>query len=341
MAQRGPSGRHFVFTVHDYANLGDGVPRWPQWQYLVFQEEVGEEGRPHIQGYAQFSRGVRAATFTGYVREYFDCAPEHSVHTEVAKGSDQDNEDYCSKEELDANGRSQRLGGPYRFGVRQAIAAKKGGRSDVLELKRDLDAGMSIVEVSDKHFSRFLHAERGIRNYKRLHTKPRDPAVAPMIYLVLGPSGTGKTRMAYDISGSGDPDRSSEVYWHPGGKWWDDYDGQRIVVFDEFYGHKLPFTQLLQILDRYPLRVETKGGSVQFTATEFIFTSNQDPKYWYSAERTHQVRWEDNPLNRRLMEFGEVIYTGPLDEPVAGVANAPSLGEYQHVAFQQFGPTVQ
>jgi len=64
-----------------------------------------------------------------------------------------------------------------------------------------------------------------------------------------------------------------------------------------------------------------------------VFTSNQEPEDWYDPQRTHQnMRWEDNPLKRRLDEFAQIIYMGRIDrrpqlaiiEPV--VEGQPRLG---------------
>lgn len=290
MANRGPQSTHWCFTVHGHQVLCLDLPEGVQ--YLVYQEELPPSNALHIQGYIQFETKKRGTWVTNLITELFEPA-EGNPHTEPARGSDEENEVYCTKDET-------RESGPYRFGVRVPHAGKKGGRSDLVKVKRLLDEGATMKRISEESFGDFVRYERGIRNYKRLHTLPRDGP--PEIFVFIGPSGCGKTRTARECFPA--------AYWHPGGKWWDDYDGEAVVVFDEFYGHKLSFSQLLQVLDRYPLRVETKGGSVHLSATTFVFTSNQDPQDWYNAEKTHQGEWRENPLKRRLDEFGHITYMG-------------------------------
>lgn len=59
-------------------------------------------------------------------------------------------------------------------------------------------------------------------------------------------------------------------------RWFDNYEGQRVMVIDELrwkslgeYGIPL----LLRILDSNPCRVEVKGGFVGLKATWIIITS--------------------------------------------------------------------
>ena len=69
---------------------------------------------------------------------------------------------------------------------------------------------------------------------------------------------------------------------------------------------------------------------MEFTSKIIIFTSNQEPCDWYDGEKTHQVSWETNPLNRRIQEFGEMIYLS--DSPAhqaqffEGNNNHPGVG---------------
>jgi len=306
MANRGPQSTHWCFTVHNHTCIPldvDIVGR--PIQYLVFQEELPQSLALHIQGYIQLERKVYGAFVHNLLMELFEPA-EGGPHQESARGSDQDNEDYCTKEET----RVPDGGGPYRYGVRVPHAGKKGGRSDLLAVQRKLDTGASIKRIAQEHFSDFAKYERAFRNYKRLMVEPRN--ARPEIFIHIGPSGCGKTRHVRETY----PD----AYWHPGGKWWDDYDGETVVVFDEFYGHKLSFSQLLNVLDWGQIRIETKGSSAQLAATTFVFTSNQDPQDWYDKEKTHQPDWETNPLKRRLDEFGVIVYWDgwrrPLPEPL-------------------------
>jgi len=82
--------------------------------------------------------------------------------------------------------------------------------------------------------------------------------------------------------------------------WWDGYGGQRDVIIDDFYGG-LRFSFMLQLLDRYPLRLQTKGGSVVLLATRFVITSNKHPSDWYNYDKFGQHAWP--AFNRRIDEI--------------------------------------
>ena len=136
------------------------------------------------------------------------------------------------------------------------------------------------------------------------------------IILIIGPTGTGKSREARRLC------EGVSSYWMgSNGKWWQDYWGEHTVVWDEFYGHCCPYSILLRILDRYPLKLEFKGGGIEFVSRRIIFTSNQEPEHWYNGERTHQMSWDQNPLNRRIREFGRIIRTGAVHQGPAVPAN--------------------
>jgi hypothetical protein len=62
--------------------------------------------------------------------------------------------------------------------------------------------------------------------------------------------------------------------------WWDGYDGQEVIVIDEFYGW-LKRDFMYRLIDRYPMMLEVKGGAVPMQAKHVIFTSNKHPKEWY------------------------------------------------------------
>ena len=142
--------------------------------------------------------------------------------------------------------------------------------------------------------------------YKRLKVPKRNWAME--LIFIIGPTGTGKSKEARRLAGEG-------AYWMgSNGKWWEDYWAEHTVVWDEFYGHSCPFSLILRILDRYTLKLEMKGASIEFSSRRIIFTSNQEPEHWYNAEKTHQMSWVDNPLCRRIREFGRIIRTGAVHQ---------------------------
>ncbi len=206
------------------------------------------------------------------------------MHLEQMKGTPTQCEIYCSKEDPD----------PFTIGSKPT----QGKRTDLILLKEALDdPALSLKQVWDEHFPAMLKYDQAAKRYKLATTPPRDGTVAPEIHIHTGPSGCGKTR----AMPTGD-----DVYWHPlTEKWWDGYTGQSTVIFDEFYG-QLKYQFMLRVLDRYALTVETKGGTVQLTATKFYFNSNQPHTHcWQKAQSDYHLCLLS--FYRRIEEFGTVV----------------------------------
>jgi len=131
---------------------------------------------------------------------------------------------------------------------------------------------------------------RGFTALKLELSVPRTEA--PEVIVIFGPTNSGKSHFCREAS----PD----AYWKTSNTtWFDQYDGESDLVIDEFYGW-LPYNQLLRMLDKYPMKVETKGGHVNFRPKRIYITSNQKPENWYK-------NFEFAPLRRRITMLYEFI----------------------------------
>lgn len=233
--------------------------------YTIYQLEVGENGTEHYQGYSQFDSPMRLNALK-------KLAP--TAHFEVAKGSADDNEKYCSKED----GRKE---GPWRHGS----IKRQGQRSD-LELIADkvINLKSTVREIAADHPQQFIRYHKGIIALRTATTKPRDFVTS--CHVIFGPTMVGKTHDTYATY----PD----AYWKPQGEWWDGYDGHSVVIIDEFDGW-LPFTFMLRLLDKTPIQVPFKGGFHQFVAHTVVLLSNKPPEQWYDSSKYHM-----NALYRRF-----------------------------------------
>jgi hypothetical protein len=265
---RGSRHRNWVLTLNNPAGEGASIEEHhaatllllsneDKVAYSIFQIERGESGTLHAQGYIQFHHpqslsGVRSTI-----------SPRG--HYEVRRGTHSQAKKYASKED-------SRVHPPEEFGEENDA---QGARSDLLAIKEKLDVGTPMVEVAQEHFGSWVRYHKSFAKYISLIAPPRTWVTEALVF--WGPSGTGKSKRACEMAGD-------SSYWLPkpnsGRAFWDGYVGQEVVVIDEFYGW-LPFDFMLRLLDRYPLRVENKGSSVQFTSKRIIFTSNQCPVKWY------------------------------------------------------------
>lgn len=253
-------------------------------RYACFQFEVAPStGRRHCQGYIYFSRSMRLSGVKKLLRLWNNCEP----HIDIARGSPEQNHVYCSKADT-------AVPGTYRdFGE----IPQKGRRNDLREVAALIAEGTQLREVATSYPTDFIRYSRGIQEYQRaILSHPRSIGEEITVLWWFGQTGTGKSRTAFERY----PDSYVKM---PTNKWWDGYVAQKTVIMDDYRPAMCPFSELLRILDRYPMKVEMKGSSVDLSATTFVITTCQRPEVLWHGKTEEQI----GQLLRRLTEIVEFL----------------------------------
>lgn len=264
-------GRNWCFTLNNPDGLLDldvvGV------RYGIYQEEIGEEGVNHLQGYVELDAPQRL----GWLRRNV-C---DQAHWAVRRGTREQARDYARKED-------SRVAGPYEFGT---FGGEQGKRSDLSAIKEKLDSGAKDQVIADEHFGSWVRYHKAFDAYRNLKSEKRTWKTE--VILIYGPPGCGKSSWVRDMCPG--------AFWKQSStKWYDDYQGDEVMVLDDFNGW-LPYTDLLRLLDAYPMQLETKGGQVQMLAKWLFITCNFRPSKWYGVEVYKKHSYE--ALMRRIDRF--------------------------------------
>lgn len=281
--RRMPRSRQWCFTWNNYseadlAQLGGILERDPLVTYLVYQEEVGESGTSHLQGFVQFGNGVT-------MRSAKNKLGSRTVHLEKLRGTPAQARAYCMKDDTRKPGTQ-----PVELGVAKGMRGQ-----GALDLAL---AGAGLKDICDADPSSFLRYHSGYQKIQRLSVKPRN--FAPKVVICYGESGTGKS--SYIMRNGVGPDEPYQAKW-PGrsGKWWwDNYEGQETVCLDEFR-HQIKYSNMLTLIDRHQWKEETKGGHVQIVAKKIFITTNIHPKNWYPGVQ------DKSALKRRFIDFCTIV----------------------------------
>ncbi|KAI4794323.1 hypothetical protein KUCAC02_032140 [Chaenocephalus aceratus] len=224
---------------------------------LLLLRKTGANGTPHLQGFMNLKTKVRLSQVKAFVTT--------RAHLEQAKGTDKDNETYCSKD------------GDIYLAI--GTPSAQGKRSDIDAAVEILKSnGGNMFELAQQLPSVYIRYGRGFNQWvdtARIQ-KPRDWKTNVTVY--EGPPGCGKSCACAEAFPAGE-----NVYYKTRGEWWDGYSGQETVIMDDFYGW-MKYDEMLCITDRYPHRVPIKGGFVQFLAKNICITSNSPVSQWYKFE---------------------------------------------------------
>lgn len=99
------------------------------------------------------------------------------------------------------------------------------------------------------------------------------------MHVIHGDTRSGKTRYIYTKHGC---HNVFTVKVNSSGKlWFDGYNGQKVLLLNEFYG-QLRAGALLDLLDNYRQTIEVKGSSTVSNWDTVYITSNCSPTHWYN-----------------------------------------------------------
>lgn len=230
--------------------------------YVVFQEELCPTTlKPHLQGYLHFQRSVRKHFVRGLLRP--------ATEITAANGTAAQNKIYCTKDESRKPGTM-----PHEHGT---SPVGQGHRSDWDTVKDDLLQGMSTADLAERHPR--IVASGGVDRLRSALTKPRVLGTPVETIVYWGLPGSGKTWKA--IQEAQADGRPYYVKSASTGQWWDGYEGQPLIVWDDFAPEEIPISHFLGICQAIPLRVQVKGSTAQFLGVKIWITSNFDPSQWW------------------------------------------------------------
>jgi len=235
-----------------------------------------------MQGYLHFKVAKTMAQVRSTV--FKDDELQH-VHLEAAKGSAEQNKKYCTKPDTAwKNPDGSTVGWERGKCPSEEEEAKHQGKRNDIKAAMECYKSEGALACATKFPETFCKYERGLRQYSLLFQQNKavkeDRPVE--LQVILGAPGTGKTRLAREMS------LHQSVYWLPmrsharDSVWFDGYDGQDVIILDNFSGDaQLPWDMMLRINDRYPWSAPIKGGHVQANWRKVIITSSVEPQMWY------------------------------------------------------------
>lgn len=246
-----------------------GVDNWVRWSELISSDRVDRgivsvehagdpEGPTHIQGYIVTHTRMRFDT----VKRFFQNRLGHNtVHIEARRGSDEAAWLYCMKE----NPADDRT-----FCKGNFIENVQGKRTDLDQCAALIQTGVSMQTVASKFPCQYIRYSRGLQALQSVLLEPRS-WLTKCIWL-WGKTGTGKSLTAQLLAGTRSCFFKSDMTW-----WWCGYSGQEVVIWNDFRlassAQPRSISWFLNLVDRYPHKVQVKGGNVEFVGKLIIVTA--------------------------------------------------------------------
>lgn len=273
--------RQYCFTLNNYVD--DDLSRIrgliTESTYGIVGKEIGDSGTPHLQGYIVFPK-----------KTTFEVAKQllgSRCHLEPSRGTPEEASEYCRKD------------GDY---FEHGILPRPGQRNDLESVVERCRKGSGIREVAETFGATYIRYHRGIERFIDILAAEPTRTEKTEVRVYVGKPSVGKSLRARTEGLA-----FGAIYYKPHGQWWDGYSGQPVVIMDDFYGG-YPYHELLNLLDRYPLRVPYKGGFANFTSKLLFLTSNRYVSQWYNKDKFDDL----SALFRRLDLYEEILPTGTI-----------------------------
>ena len=203
-----------VFTYNNYSQEDllklRGAVGQRGISYICWGREVGEAGTPHLQGYLQSSM----KNFSRLMQATGQCA---MAAAKAASGPSEQELAGVFGEPYTAIGYCMKDGDFEEYGEKLELAAvKKGQRSDLLDLKSSIDAGMDYDTICETHFATAAKYHKFIKERVQagMSVKVKADLLKSYDGVVWRP---WQEQLIASLNGA--PDRRKiQWYWEPTGK---------------------------------------------------------------------------------------------------------------------------
>lgn len=239
--------------------------------YWCMSDEKGmEEETPHTHLFINLSpSNCRFST----LKSKFPGA-----HIEKAMGTSEENRNYVAKEGKwkDTEKGTTSIEGTFEeFGECPVEhQGKSKGVEKILDMLKD---GASNLEIVDAVPSAMMNIDKVERTRSMLRDAQFTDSWRDLeVSYIFGKTGSGKTRSVMDKYGYANCYRVTD-YKHP----FDTYDGQDVLIFEEFRGG-LKHGDMLNYLDGYPLLLPCRYFNRQACYTKVFIITNVPPDAQYS-----------------------------------------------------------
>lgn len=249
--------RAWCFTLNNYTEEEDNALQAVECVYLIYGYEVAPEtGTPHLQGYIRFKSAKKLEQVKAKIPR---------AHLEKARGSCEDNVAYCKKtREGDTPNEKVFEKGTRPLSQKEKGECNKRRWQDIIQHAKDGDR--EWLEENEPEVA-FKHA-RMVEHFATKYQKQPERLPERKCHdFYWGVPKSGKSWKARE---------QGDFYPKSLNKWWDGYQGQDIVVIDEYEPKHTPvFADLLKKwADIYPFVGESKGASKIIRPKRIIITSN-------------------------------------------------------------------
>lgn len=257
--------RAVIFTMFNYTAkhiqmIKDLIPE-KKATFVVFQEEVTPKtNKAHLQGYIEFGKPTKWNYLMGTIGKMHVCS---------RKGTPQQCFDYCTKQKTRKEGTL-----PWQGGV---MSKGSGSRSDLEHIQEEIEANVPMHDIAKQNFATWAKYRKSLDAYLELVAAERSGHTISIA--LWGASNSGKSRLAFELFKN-----RCIVDLGNGGAWWDLYQHQEAVIFDEFSGW-IKFNNFKRLVDMHPTSCDGKGTTKVFNSRYLVWTSNDDPYGWYTMEK--------------------------------------------------------
>jgi len=180
----------------------------------------------------------------------------------------------------------------------------QGQRTDLQMFIEEAKSGVTYSTLMDSQSevcAKYFSFSKAYCAAQRMKNIPAWRTIETTVY--WGFTGVGKTRRVFHDY----PDVYKLDPCGEGKLWFDGYEGQSVLLLDDFYGW-LPIGTLLNLLDGYRLRLNVKNSYTYALWTKIFITSNVAPISWYCGEGFGQLICgsQRDALMRRLTNIVHV-----------------------------------